>query len=254
MVGVLALGLTGCDVRTEVLVDVDEAGSGTVTVSAGLDADAVDRLPSLDDLVMVDDLDDAGWSVTGPDRDDDGITWIRAEKGFASPDEANAILADISGPEGPFRDLTLSREMALARTRLEFDGTVDLTGGLTAFSDAALTQSLEGHPLGETVEQIEARLGEPMADVFSFELVVRMPGDVDSNAPSEDGRTAVWSPSLSDTAPTDVTASTEVWRPTTVIAVAVGALALILLLVWLVVWIVGRRRRRRADRETVEAA
>jgi hypothetical protein len=264
LVAIALLWLAACDVRTEVLVDVNERGAGTVTVSVGLDADAVDRLPSLDDLVMTDDLHDAGWTVTGPDRDDSGTTWFRAEKRFATPEAANAILAEISGPDGPFHDLTLSRELSMARTRLEFDGAVDLTGGLTVFSDAALAQSLEGIPLGEPVEQIEQRVGEPLADVFSFRLVLRMPGDVESNARPTGGDggdgggeggggggdgVAVWTPSLADTTPTDVAASTEVWRSTTLVAIAIGAGALVLLAAWLVLRLappermLGRRSR-----------
>ncbi len=260
---VLLLMAAACDVRTEVLVDIEESGAGTVTVSVGLDADAVRRLPSLTDLVMVDDLAAGGWAVTVPGRDADGMTWYRASKPFDTPEEATAILAEISGPTGPFRDFTLTRERALARTRLALEGTVDLTGGLGAFSDAALAQSLEGQPLGEPIEQIEARQGEGVADVFSFELAVRMPGDVESNAPagsdgsngSDDsndsdgsGSEAVWSPSLADTAPTEVEASSEVWRRTTVIAIVVGAAALMLLLAWLVIRLPTRSRaRRRAD-------
>jgi hypothetical protein len=248
LLAVALLVLAACDVRTEVLVDVNQRGAGTVTVAVGLDADAVNRLPSLDDLVMVDDLHDAGWTVTGPDRDGEGTTWFRAEQRFATPAEANAILADVSGPDGPFHDLTLARDLSMARTRLTFDGTVDLTGGLTVFGDTALAQSLEGNPLGEPVEEIERRVGEPLADVFTFELAVRMPGDVESNAPRSgdgDAGEAVWAPSLADTAPTDVSASTEVWRTATVVALAVAAGSVLLLGAWLVIRLAGRSRRRR---------
>jgi hypothetical protein len=244
----LGLLLGACDVRTEVNVVVEESGAGTVTVAVGLDPDAVDRLPSLDDVVLVDDLDEAGWTVTGPDRDGEGTTWYRAEKPFATPDEATAILTDISGPDGPFKDLTLSRDLAMARTRFEFTGAVDLTSGLGAFGDAALAQSLEGHPLGEPIEAIEARLGEAAAEVFSFELAVRMPGDVDSNAPPTDDAStneAVWAPSLADTRPTEVAASSEVWRSTTVLALVVAATAGLVLVAWGIAQLVVRRRRHR---------
>jgi hypothetical protein len=244
VVGLLVLG--ACDVRAEVAVDVERSGAGVVTVAVGLDPDAVERLPSLDDLVLVDDLDEAGWAVTGPDRDDDGTTWYRAEKRFATPEDATAVLAEISGPDGPFRGLTLRRELAVARTRFEFAGTVDLTGGLGAFSDAALAQALEGHPLGEPLEAIEARLGEAAAEVFSFELAVRMPGNVHSNAPATEGASpdeVVWSPSLADASPTDVAASSEVWRSTTLLALLAAAAAVVLLLAWTVTHLVIRRRR-----------
>ena len=39
--------LAACQVRTEVAVDVGEDGSGTVTVSVGLDPDAASRVPGL---------------------------------------------------------------------------------------------------------------------------------------------------------------------------------------------------------------
>ncbi|MGH9117780.1 MAG: hypothetical protein ACRD0A_07845 [Acidimicrobiales bacterium] len=237
---VFLLPVAACDVTTEVLVDVEESGAGTVTVSVGLDADAVARVPDLDDLVLVDDLAAAGWTVAGPARDAGGTTWIRAEKSFATPEQANAILSEISGPNGPFRGFALTRERALARTRIGIDGTIDLTGGLSVFSDAALAQSLEGQPLGEPIEQIEARLGEGVADVFSFELAVRLPGEVESNAAvSGDAGGAVWAPSLADTAPTEVEASSEVVRRTTVLAIVAGGTALVLLLAWLVIRLAG---------------
>ena len=237
----LVLLAAACDVRTEVLVDVEESGAGSVTVSVGLDADAVARLPDLDELVLMDDLDTAGWRVTGPDRDAGGTTWIRVEKSFATPEEGTAILTEISGPDGPFRDFVITRERELARTRLGLDGSIDLTGGLSVFSDAALAQSLEGQPLGEPIEQIEARLGEGVAEVFSFELAVRMPNDVESNAPAGAEGEAVWAPGLADTAPTEVEASSEVWRRNSVVAIVVAAAALVLLLAWLVVTLTRRR-------------
>lgn len=225
-----------CEVRTEVTIEVDEAGAGTVMVAVGLDADAVSRLPGLSDLVRVQDLEDAGWTMSGPDRDDDGMRWFRAEKPFATAEEATAILAEISGPDGPFRDLEVTRERAFGRTDLRFDGTVDLTGGLVAFSDAALAQSLEGQPLGEPIEQVERRLGATAAEVFRFQLAVRMPGDIESNAAAGDEEgAATWRPSLADPAPTEVRASSRVLRRGSILAAAVAAAAVVLLAIWFAV-------------------
>jgi hypothetical protein len=241
-VALLALAGAGCDVRTEVTVDVEESGSGTVTVGVGLDADAVSRLPDLSELVRANDLEDAGWTISGPDRDDDDVTWFRAEKPFATPAEATAILGEISGPDGPFRGFSLERDRPFGRTELRLEGTVDLTSGLSAFSDAALAASLEGEPLGEPIEAIEQRLGAAAADVFRFRLVVRMPPVISSNAPHESESEAVWEPSLADPAPTEVLASTQVWRRGSIVALAVGVAALLLLLVWLTVRVVRHRR------------
>ena len=75
----------GCRVRTQLAVDVEEDGSGMVTVAVGLDADAVDRVPALDQELRLDDLEAAGWEVTGPSAEDDGLTWFRATKGSPRP-------------------------------------------------------------------------------------------------------------------------------------------------------------------------
>jgi hypothetical protein len=47
--GLVVLTATACQVRTTVAVDVAKDGSGTVTVAVGLDADALGRVPDLDD-------------------------------------------------------------------------------------------------------------------------------------------------------------------------------------------------------------
>src|SRR5688572_14287704 len=99
---------TACQVRTTVTVDVDEDGSGTVEVAAGLDADALGRLPDVDGdgtsgaadlaaLVRVDDLEAAGWTVAEPVTDADDTTWVRLTRPFGTPAEADQILAGLTG-------------------------------------------------------------------------------------------------------------------------------------------------------------
>jgi hypothetical protein len=255
----LVLGLVGvlaaaCEVRTEVSVDVRESGSGMVEVAVGLDADAVERLPDLDSLVRVADLEDAGWTVIGPDPNADGMTWFRLTKPFATAEEATAILEEISGPDGPFQDLRLTRERFFGRTDFEFEGTVDLTGGLAAFSDAALAASLEGQPLGEPIEQIEQRMGAGAAEVFLFELGVRLPGEMESNAPDTVSGSAIWRPSLADAAPTDVAATSRTFRRGSFVALAVAGAAVLLLAIWLVVHVARRRHRRRREPDSPDPA
>jgi hypothetical protein len=248
LVALLAvLLLAACQVRTEVAVDVAEDGSGTVTVSVGLDPDAASRFPRLADDLRVDDLEATGWTVTGPAVEDDGFSWVRATKPFSTPEQAGAVLAEIAGAEGPFRDFAVTRERSFARTEYGFSGVVDFSSeGLAAFSDEALTEALDGEPLGESVAAIETRIGAAIDDAFTFRVAVGLPGEVESNAPTSASNGAVWEPRLSEGRAITLEATSEEVRTRTlgfVAAAAVGALAV--LVVGIVVP-VRRARRRRA--------
>jgi hypothetical protein len=242
---VLLLAVAGCRVRTEVDVQVAEDGSGVVTVAVGLDEDALDRVGRLEDELRLDDLVATGWEVTEPALEADGLTWIRASKPFQTPEEAATVLAEVTGTDGPFRDVAVTRERSFARTRFGFEGTVDLSGGLEAFSDEALATALDGVPLGEDVAAIEERIGAPLDEAFSLQVAVRLPGALSStNAPTRAGESAVWEPRLSDQGPVYLTAESEVVRSRSVVFLAgavlaaVAALAVALGFPW--------RRRRRA--------
>lgn len=229
---VLVVLCSACQIRTEVTFDIGEDGSGTVGVSVALDADAMAQDPGLAQELRFDDLEAAGWTITGPAPEADGLTWIRATKPFNTPAEAGSILAEISGEHGPFRDFAVTRERSFARTTYGFTGTVDFTGGLESFGDQALADALDGEPLGEDVQAIEDRLGQRIDDVFRFQVLVRMPGTVTSNAPSTIDNGAVWEPRLSaDDGPVTLQATSEVVRTPTLVAVyvAIGCAALAVL-------------------------
>lgn len=194
LVVVACLMAVGCQVRTVVTVDVAEDGSGTVEVAVGLDDEAVGQIPDLDDngstdqtdltqLVRVEDLTAAGWEVAEAEVED-GTTWFRISKPFGTPAEANEILAELTGPEGPLRDFELTRSTGFGRDGFELTGTVDLSGGLEAFGDEGLAAALDGEPLGEDAAAIEQRLGRPLAEMFTFEMDVNMPGASDSFSPA----------------------------------------------------------------------
>lgn len=194
----VAVVASACQVRTEVTVDVADDGSGTVEVAVGLDAEALAELPDLDGdgtsgpadlaaLVRVDDMVAAGWEVAEPSAGAGGTTWLRAVHRFGTPDEANQVLAGLTGASGPLRDLEVARAASFGRTELDFSGTVDLREGLEAFGDPALAAALEGEPLGEDAAAIEARIGRPLRDAFTLDVRARLAG-------SED----VWQPRLGE--------------------------------------------------------
>jgi uncharacterized protein len=249
LLGVLvALTATACQVRTTVAVDVADDGSGTVEVAVGLDGDAVGRLPDLDDdgrstvadlagLVRTADLAAAGWQVSNPAADpsaDDGIVWIRATKSFGTPEEAGRVLGEVTGTDGPLRDLRVDRHDSFGRTRFTFEGTADLSGGLEAFGDEGLAAALDGEVLGQDAAAIEAELGRPLADMFSLEISADLPGD---------STAAVWAPVLGG--PPVEMASTGTVRDWWVLALATLAVACGLALVIVLLVRVLRRGRAR---------
>ena len=228
----------GCEVRTEVAVDVAEDGSGTVSVAVGLDPDAVSRYPGLESELRLDDLTAAGWEVVGPQVEDDGHTWIRASKPFATPEEAAEVLAEIAGSDGALRDLEVSEERSFARTTYRFEGTADLTGGLESFADPELAAALGGLPLGESVADIEARIGSPIDEAFTMQVSVTLPGEIP----------VVWEPRFADAEPLAMAASADVVRGRTLGFVAVAVVAGIAALLIGVVSPVRSWRRLRSTR------
>jgi hypothetical protein len=194
----VVVGVSACDVRTTVTLDVSDDGSGTVEVAVDLDAEAVAELPDLDGdgvsdaadlaaLVRDDDLVAAGWTVEGPEAGADGGVRLQATRSFGTPAEADRVLAELTGPSGALRDLHVSRSESFGRTRFRFEGTADLSGGLEAFGDEGLAAALEGEALGEDAAAIEERLGQPLAETFTLEVTANLPGASTS-----------WSPRLGD--------------------------------------------------------
>jgi hypothetical protein len=213
-------------VRTQVTVDVEEDGSGTVEVGVGLDEEALAELPDLDDngaseaadlaqMVRADDLRAAGWAVQSPEADDDGVTWVRATKAFGTPAEAVQVLSELTGTEGPLRDWQVERQRSFARTEFRVAGTADLSGGLEAFGDAGLAAALDGEPLGEDVSVIEQRFGQPMRNLVSFDVTVLLPGASET-----------WSPDLGGSAVAIDASATEYDGPVLLLAALAVACAL----------------------------
>ena len=221
-------------------VDVADDGSGTVDVAVGFDADAVGRLPDLDDdglstvtdlaaLVRRVDLVAAGWEVADPAAGDGDMTWIRATKPFGTPEEADRILTELAGPDGALRDLHVSRAPGFGRTSYGFRGTVDLSRGLEAFGDERLAAALDGQVLGQDTAEIEQELDQPLADVFMFEVAAHLPG----------GAASTWSPRLGD-GPLAMEADSTVYDEPVLALTAVAVAAAVAL-----IGVVGARLVRR---------
>lgn len=138
----------GCQVVLTTGIDVRRDGSGLVTAAVGLDDEALRELGDPTTELRLDDLRQAGWEVAAPAREADGLTWVRLSKPFADADHATRVAAELSGPDGPFREFRLERDRSLVRTTTRFSGLVDLTGGLAGLLDQGLRDVLGGEAPG----------------------------------------------------------------------------------------------------------
>jgi hypothetical protein len=139
--------LSSCKSDVDVLIRARPEGSGTIRVTAVLDQEAAQWLGPPEKALAVDDLAKRGWAIRSVITGDDGNVTFGAEHGFATITEGNALIADLTGPDGAFSKLKLSRKRSLLSTSVKLDGSVDLTKRLEAFGDDELA-SIVG-PIGK---------------------------------------------------------------------------------------------------------
>ncbi len=247
--------LAGCRLDVGVDVTMKPDGTGTVTVVATADAELVARAPSALADLRLDDVRQAGWTVGEPTKGPDGSMSLVLAKSFHSPAEANQILNELNGPEGPLHDLTVTLDRSFADVSSSFTGTAQLSGGVAAFSDAALVQALGGKvPLADVVTQ-------PLDQSLGLAVTARLPGTVatSNGAVSSDRASVTWHPVLTDGTATPMQArfalvdqgardardrSHLAWMALVIYAGAVVVVAL-------AVWLFLRRRRRRHQRFSI---
>lgn len=250
MLAVLAVATTSaCRVDVSIGIDADDRGGGEVRARARLDGSAVAQLggPEPSERIRLDDLREAGWEITGPTEQDDGGLEIVATHDFASAEEAEALVADLAGDPGPLRSFEVTQHRSFLKTHTDFRGTVDLQAGLGAFTDPDLQAALQGTPqapLGVTTAALEQRLGAALDRLFGLQVAVKLPGTVESNAPTETGNGAVWAPSLGEQVVLE--ASGERWNVANLVGAATAALSGAALL-----GVVGGRWRRTRSNVTL---
>jgi predicted small secreted protein len=234
LVALLAWATAGCQVTLTAGVDVDRDGTGRVVAGLGLDDDAVKEVGDLAAALRLDDVRAAGWQVDPPHKEGDGLTWVRAAKAFTEPEQVPAIVAELNGPDGPFRGFRIERTKSLTRSKTTFTGTVDLANGLTGLADSDLTAALADVDLGLDPAGLRARFGQQL----KVHATAGLPGDVKTNAPARVGGRALWTPDLGQTV--QLEATSEALRVDPRVLALAGA-PLLLAIVLLTVLI--RRRR-----------
>ena len=183
------MAATGCQVTLTAAVEAEQDGSGWVRAGVGLDGEALRELGDPAEELRLDDLRQSGWDVSGPEEEGDGLTWVRVAKRFGTADEAATVAAELSGPDGPFRDFRLERSRSFFKTRTSFSGLVDLSRGLAGLSDPALAERLGDHDLGL----------DRLREGVTVKVEAALPG-----------RTQTWEPAIGEQVRME--AASEVWN------------------------------------------
>jgi len=201
LLGAALLLLTGCKVDIRIDVDADDNGAGTIQVTVDADNVLVTTVPGLASNVRYEDLVSSGWTVEGPIQVNNGGLRIILKYAFESPAEATRALNQINGPNGPLINAELKRTVNGRQVATTLDATAQLTGGLEAFSDAALTAAIGETPWLGTARKLEI---QNPSEALTITLVVRLPGDIKKTTGSESAGGVVWN------IPTDGTSSSVV--------------------------------------------
>jgi hypothetical protein len=224
--------LSGCKVDTSVTIDVHDDGSGVVTVRATLDAEAVAEAEvgggKLEDRVRLADLAAAGWKLTPWVRSGSGTAQIELSKPFSSPAQVAGIIAEVSGPNGPVKDVAAARDHGAASTSYSVTGAIDLAAiGTGVTADQDLVNALTNQQVD--VNAIDQSLLAELRSAVSVSVVVKFP----------DGSSTTVNGVAGQRVPLDVSTSILNTRRLLLLALAV-----VLMVLAIVVLLIGRRRRR----------
>ena len=218
----------GCRVQIETKIDVGLNGKGTITQGIGFDDAALKRVGDPSRALRADDLVKAGWEVDPTTREGD-LTWIRVHHSFATPEEGTALLAQLSGPDGPYRDLLIQRTDGFFSTSVKVTGEVDTIAGLSMFGDQQLTAALGGDASGGLLAKIQAEENAPPESMVDLALVV-----------TAGGTTKTYDASFSETGTQEVKVSTSRDKYLQILEGLV-----VLLLVAATIAVIGLRYRKR---------
>jgi hypothetical protein len=170
----LVFTLTSCRVDSVVTLTVKPNGSGTVAVVSSANAAVVAAVPNLVDELAFDDLEASGWDISDFVTTEEGELQVRVSQGFSTPDEATAILNQLSAEFGPFRNMNLMREGKDTDSTWTLKGELQVTGGLNAFADSALIDLIGGTPFEDALADSGQDIGQAVGITFKAAL----PGDV----------------------------------------------------------------------------
>lgn len=243
---------SACRADFDVVVTVEENGSGIVEATTTIDAEAAAGLLESDDSgLLLADLAQSGWKVDRPERTAAGSTVVTATKQFGTPSQFAEVMLELTGDDGPIRDFTIRRTASFARVEYEVEGTIDTTSNLDDFADPDLEESL-----GRSLSAIAARYGAT-EDQINFRVEVLIPGELLSEAPtgllaSETGVRSAWESSLDSDEVVSVGVASATRQVSALVlrgvAVVAGVLAAVVVFAQLLRILLPDRRRASRNR------
>lgn len=231
LVAPLVVVLAGCRVQLDTTIAIGLDGKGTITQAVGFDAAALKRVGDPARALRAQDLVDAGW-VVEPVVTEGDLTWVRIRHDFTTPEQANELFAQLSAPEGPFRDFEVIRTTGPLSDSVRFTGLLDTSAGLAVFGDKALADALGGDASGGLIARVEREEGRPAAEMVGLDLSV-----------TTGGTTRTWSASFAEPTVQTLKVSDSKWK----VLGLLGRIVLFLL-VLLTVAVIGLRIRARRMR------
>ena len=237
--------LSACRVDTTVSMKVERNGSGSLIVAITADKEIVEQAPKLSNDLNFGDLTKVGWKLVGPERTEDGGLRVTLTHTFTNETQATALLAQLNGSRGPFRDVRLAREGKSRDSLWKLTGRLEVTGGLQAFADDQLLSVVGSTPYEQTVKDAGLDLGKALGLQFDATL----PGDIKSTTGIEQNGVLTWRVATDGT-PVDLATTTNEVDVAGTIGGILSFLARALLFIWLafVGWIGFRVWRRQSRR------
>lgn len=237
--------LSSCRVDSTVSITVDRDGSGSLDVVVTADKDIVDQVPKLASDLNFGDLVNNGWKLTGPERTEDGGLQVLLTHRFDNETQASALLAQLNGDRGPFRDVRITREGKSRDSVWKLTGRLEVTGGLQAFADDQLLQIVGETPYEQTVKDAGLDLGK----AISLQVNAKLPGKIQSTTGVEQDGILTWRVATDGT-PVDLATTTNEVDVAGTIGGILSFVARALLVLWLafIGWVgfmVWRKQSRR---------
>jgi hypothetical protein len=240
-----AVTLASCRVDSTVSITVERDGSGTLAVAVTADSDVVEQVPRLSTDLDFSDMVASGWTVTGPEATEDGGLRVLLSHAFDNETQASALLTQINGNRGPFRDVRITREGKSRDSTWKLTGRLEVTGGLQAFADDQLLQVVGATPYEATVKDAGLDLGKAV----SLQVNAVLPGKVQSTTGVAQDGVLTWRVATDGT-PVDLSTTTNEVDVAGTIGGILSFVARALLFLWLafIGWVGFRVWRRQSRR------
>ena len=165
---------SACRVDLTVDIAVEPDGSGVVVVDVVFDAEVLSYVPDLDQILRLDDVRATGWAIE-QSRIDGGLA-VKLSKPFASFDQLDPILDELTGADGLFGGSSLDTNRTGAITEYRFELAVQLDRPAESFIDSAVADVLDGELFGTPRDVLEQRAGADLNDVVSLVVTASLPG------------------------------------------------------------------------------